>query len=82
MKDFFDYQGGAELITGSRNETKEAFNKGLISNGDMWMEMIKSRNKTSHTYQMAIAQEISDKIKNNNFELFQVFHKIMTDRLK
>jgi nucleotidyltransferase substrate binding protein (TIGR01987 family) len=82
MKDFFDYQGGAELITGSRDATKEAFNKGLISDGDMWMEMIKSRNKTSHTYQMTIAQEIAEKIKNNYFELFQDFHKIMTDRLK
>jgi len=82
MKDFFDYQGGAELITGSRDATKEAFNKGLISDGDMWIEMIKSRNKTSHTYQMTIAQEITEKIKNNYFELFQDFHKIMTDRLK
>jgi nucleotidyltransferase substrate binding protein (TIGR01987 family) len=34
MKDYFDYQGAAELITGSRDATREAFQKGLIINGD------------------------------------------------
>lgn len=63
MKDYFDHQGGGDLITGSRDATKEAFQKGLIHNGDEWMEMIKSKNKTSHTYNLNVADDIVGKIK-------------------
>ena len=49
LKDYFDFQSAAQL-TGSRDATREAFNKGLVTDGDNWMEMIKSRNQTSHTY--------------------------------
>lgn len=48
MNDYFFYQGKAD-IKGYRDATREAFNKGLIDNGEVWMEMIKSRNQTSHT---------------------------------
>ena len=61
MKDYFDYQG-ANAITGSRDATREAFNKGLVQDGDQWMEMIKSRNQTSHTYNKNVADQIVDKI--------------------
>lgn len=77
MKDYFDYQGSAELITGSRDATKEAFHKGLIQDGDEWMEMIKSRNKTSHTYNLNIANDIAEKIRTIYFLLFKKFHQDM-----
>lgn len=79
MKDYFDYQGSAELITGSRDATKEAFQKGLIQSGDEWMEMIKSRNKTSHTYNLNIANDIVEKIQKSYSSLLKVFHKTMLD---
>ena len=63
MKDYFDFQGAAELITGSRDATREAFQKGIISDGEIWMEMIRSRNQTSHTYNKAIANEIISKVR-------------------
>jgi nucleotidyltransferase substrate binding protein (TIGR01987 family) len=43
LKDYFEYQGNTS-ITGSRDATREAFNKGLVTDGEGWMEMIKSRN--------------------------------------
>ena len=61
IKDYLTYQGGAELITGSRDATREAFNRGLLENGEAWMEMIKSRNKTSHTYDLKVATILSKK---------------------
>jgi nucleotidyltransferase substrate binding protein (TIGR01987 family) len=79
MKDYFEYQGAAELITGSRDATKEAFQKGLIQNGDDWMEMIKSRNKTSHTYNLNVAEDIVEKIQKTYFSLFKKFHQTMLD---
>ena len=57
IKDFFYYQGNTE-IRGSRDAVREAFATGIIKNGDAWMEMIVSRNKTSHTYDESTAEEI------------------------
>ncbi|MCM2281073.1 MAG: nucleotidyltransferase substrate binding protein [Bdellovibrionaceae bacterium] len=76
MKDFFEYQG-ASLITGSRDATREAFQKGLILQGEEWMDMIKSRNKTSHTYNQSVANDIADRIRHSYFHLFQEFLSTM-----
>ena len=61
MKDYFAYQGTPD-ITGSRDAVREAFQKGLVEDGEGWMEMIKSRNQTSHTYQQKVADEIAGNI--------------------
>lgn len=49
MKDFLEYQGYDEIY-GSKNAVRLAFNVKIISNGEIWMDMIKSRNLMSHTY--------------------------------
>ncbi len=69
MKDYFEYQGNTN-ITGSRDATREAFNKGLIEDGEGWMEMIASRNKSSHTYNESVAKEIREKIFKTYYHLF------------
>ncbi len=74
MKDFFDYQGNTS-INGSRDATREAFNKGLIENGEEWMGMIKSRNMSTHTYNEETADEIAFKIFNVYTPLFIDFNK-------
>lgn len=57
MKDFFAWQGNVAIM-GSRDATREAFAKGLIENGEAWMEMIPSRNQTAHTYNEQTADDI------------------------
>lgn len=49
LKDYLKDKGFANLL-GSKDVTREAFKSGLIEEGDDWMDMIKARNKTSHTY--------------------------------
>lgn len=61
MKDYFEYQG-ASTVTGSRDATREAFRRGLVTDGESWMAMLKSRNETSHTYNEQTALEISGQI--------------------
>jgi nucleotidyltransferase substrate binding protein (TIGR01987 family) len=78
MKDYFEYQGNAS-ITGSRDATREAFQRNLISNGEGWMEMIQSRNKTSHTYNQEVADEIVEKVTSIYYDLFKGFEKRMQD---
>ncbi|MFA7380033.1 MAG: nucleotidyltransferase substrate binding protein [Bacteroidia bacterium] len=72
LKDYFEYQGNTS-ITGSRDATREAFNKGLVSDGAGWMEMIKSRNQSSHTYNDEIATELVNKATSVYYQLFVEF---------
>ena len=78
IRDYFIHQGN-NSITGSRDATREAFNKGIITDGAGWMEMIKSRNQTSHTYNEETAEEIVDLIRNVYFDLFKHFEVTMLD---
>ncbi|MDX1941738.1 MAG: nucleotidyltransferase substrate binding protein [Saprospiraceae bacterium] len=75
-KIIFEYQGNT-AITGSRDATREAFNKGLIQDGENWMDMIKSRSQSSHTYNEEIAKSISYKIIHHYYSLFIDFKNKM-----
>lgn len=57
IKDFLNSKGNSEIY-GSKDATRQAFNYGIIDEGEIWMDMIKSRNNSSHTYNDAIAHEI------------------------
>jgi len=61
LKDYLDAQGFVGLI-GSRNATRQAFKDALIQDGEAWMDMIKARNLTSHTYNTDIASGIAGDI--------------------
>ena len=78
MKDYFEYQGNT-TITGSRDATREAFQKGLIQDGAQWMEMIKSRNQSTHTYNESTANDIRDRILNYYYDLFVSFKEKMKE---
>lgn len=74
LKDFLKDRG-TENIYGSKDATREAFKLGLIEDGDTWMNMIQSRNQTSHTYNQDAADEIFATIKNRYFLQFKVFQQ-------
>jgi nucleotidyltransferase substrate binding protein (TIGR01987 family) len=61
LKDYLESQG-VQGVVGSKGATREAFKNGLIADGEVWMDMIKSRNQTSHTYNEATANEITEAI--------------------
>jgi len=58
IKDFLAAHGNTQPVYGSRDATRAGFAVHLITDGDAWMEMIASRNLTSHTYNEATAEEI------------------------
>lgn len=70
LKDFLEHRGSTGIY-GSRDATKKAFALGLIEDGEIWMEMIKSRNLTSHTYDERTADEIIDLVKDSYFYQFE-----------
>lgn len=77
LKDYLSYQGNPD-ITGSRDAIREAFSLGLINEGEVWMEMISSRNKSSHTYNESIVEEIIAKIIDEYSPLFAALLQKMT----
>lgn len=70
LKDFLQSRGN-QAIYGSRDATREAFRLGLLEDGETWMDMIQSRNKTSHTYNEDTAKEIVNDILTRYFPLFE-----------
>ncbi len=76
MKDFLENAGNNNIF-GSKDATKEAFAAGIITNGDVWMDMIKSRNKTSHTYNEETADDIFLKIVHQYYQEFNQFKNRM-----
>jgi nucleotidyltransferase substrate binding protein (TIGR01987 family) len=69
LKAFLSRQGTQEIY-GSRDATRAAFNLELIEDGESWMRMIEDRNRTSHTYNQTVAEEIAANITERYFELF------------
>ena len=61
LKDFLNYKGNKEIY-GSKDASREAFRYGLITEGEIWMNMISSRNNSSHTYNEDTAKEIVNAI--------------------
>ena len=70
LRDYFLDQGNTD-ITGSKDATRTAYKYGLIQEGDTWMEMIQSRNLTSHTYNQETADSIVSNILNSYFTEFK-----------
>lgn len=78
LKSFISSQGQNDIY-GSRDATRTAFNLGLIEDGEVWMKMIKDRNRTSHTYNQAIAREIATSIAERYFNKFVALQSKMQE---
>ncbi len=72
LKDYLVFYGHAGLI-GSRDTTREAFKQQLIEDGEVWMDMIQSRNLTSHAYDQNMAEKIQTDILKCFFPAFETF---------
>jgi len=69
LKDFLEYKGQTEIY-GSKDASRKAFQLNIIEDGEGWMDMIQSRNKTSHTYNKETAEEIVAAVTTGYYKLF------------
>lgn len=77
IKSYADFQVTDKEIMGSRDAFRWAFDNGLITDCQSWMEMVKRRNDTSHTYDEATATEVVQLVKSTYFQLFvDLFNKM------
>ena len=78
MKDYLEEQGITGII-GSKNAVRHAFNKGLIEDGGIWMDMIEARNVSSHTYHEETAEKLFKKITKDFYNQLEAFANIMNN---
>jgi len=80
LKDFLEYQGVGEII-GSRDAFRKAFAEELVSDGRVWMRMIQSRNRTSHTYNEETAKEIAESVRSEFYPAFCELEQVLEKRM-
>ena len=80
LKDYLENKGFTGII-GSRDTTRLAFKNDLIADGDAWMDMIKARNQTSHTYNLAVAEDIAQQVLQRFYPAFLALAETFQQRL-
>ncbi len=78
LQDFLKDRGNTQIY-GSRDATRQAFQLGLIEDGELWMKMIQSRNLTSHIYDETIVDEMIGLISGSYFKAFEKLQLKMND---
>ncbi len=81
IKDFFEAQGETE-IHGSRDAFRLAFKRGLVEKGEVWMDMIRSRVLTPHTYNEDVAEKIATAIVEKYYPEFIALQTRLSDLSK
>jgi len=76
IKDYLEEQGITGII-GSKNAVRYAFNKDIIEDGEVWMDMINDRNVASHVYDEETAQDLYTAIKNIYYIQFNKLNEKM-----
>ncbi len=71
LKDYLEEEGFR--IASPREAVKQAFQAGLVGDGHVWMEALKDRNLTVHTYEEKVAIAIEKRIRSAYFPLLAKF---------
>ncbi|RJX27393.1 MAG: nucleotidyltransferase [Desulfurivibrio sp.] len=80
LKDFLEYRGQSEIF-GARDAIRKAFALGLVEDGEGWMDMLKNRRLTSHTYNEEVAEAICRAVLLKYFLLFLALEKRLLNLL-
>lgn len=79
LKDFLEEQGFHDLIS-PRDSIKKAFEVALIQDGNLWLQALKNRNMTSHTYDEVMADKVVEEIINVYYPLLQqLYERLKTE---
>jgi len=76
MKDYLEHEG-IQNVTGSRSAARHAFNVGLLEDGQVWMDMIETRNHTVHAYRRSILETEFRKIIERYYPALKQFRELM-----
>lgn len=80
LKDYLEYMGIISKTGSPREVLKSAFEHGMISNGQEWINMMLSRNSLSHLYDEETSREIYDNIKGIYMNLLKQLDKKLNEK--
>ena len=78
MKDYLRSLGNTQILA-SRDSTRAAFAAELILDGEGWMAMIEGRNLSVHTYNLEVANQLTQVITDRYAQLFTQFEEKMLE---
>jgi nucleotidyltransferase substrate binding protein (TIGR01987 family) len=81
LKDYLEYQGVVISPVTPRSVIKEAFSVKIISDGQVWIDMLDHRNLLSHTYDRKVFEEAVDTLNTRYLEAFEDLHEWFTQRM-
>ena len=81
LKDYIEYQGETD-IKGSRDAFRLAFQRGIITKGQKWIDMIGSRRDSVHTYDEAMSKNVVKQVVDEYFPIFKQLETKLEEEMK
>ena len=78
LQDYLKHQGIKDVV-GSRDAFRLAYQNQLVSDGELWLDTILTRNQTSHLYDESILEEVFEKVVNQYPILFEQLEARMNE---
>ena len=80
MKDYLEEQG--LTVNSPRQAIKQAFQSGVIDNGQQWIDALEDRNLTTHTYDESTADKVVSAIRTSYFPILRQLYSTMKKEAK
>lgn len=80
LKDYLSSENVGDFNS-PRSVMKESYKIGLITEGELWLDMLEDRNLTSHTYDEIVANTIRDNILNTHYTLLKKLKETMEEKI-
>lgn len=77
LKDYLEFQGIVIESATPRAVIKAAFEAGIISRGDDWMDALDARNKMSHTYNFKVFEQVISDIQATFLDLLDEVYEML-----
>lgn len=82
IKDYLEYMGIVNKVGSPRENIQLAYQQGIINDGELWIEMMLSRNSLSHLYDEETSRKIYNDIKNKYIQAFEKLEEKFEEILK
>ena len=82
LREFMLGQGYSLEILSPKGVISFAWREGIISNEELWLDMLQSRNMSAHDYGRELSADIADKISNRYCKELTALKKYIADSLK
>ena len=79
LREFMLDQGYSLEILSPKGVISFAWREGIISNEELWLDMLQSRNLSAHDYGRELSADIADKISNRYCKELTALKKLISD---